>query len=394
MNPHRTLHAVIDPGGLDTYSLNQGQFRYVRDLLHGLETLAPTIRFTVFGGRPDPVAELAELFRARPDWWRYLYFPRPVVRGAMYHEQLRLTAMLTRVGADLYHNLHNMAPVVAPCPTIITIYDLMYELFPEYAKAVRSKQYQLYRWAARTRVSRAICISGNTSADVQRLWGVPASRLDVVYLGTTFAELPADMAPVVGVPVEGPLIVSPFNLEPRKNLAALVDAFARLLHAVPEARLVLYGRAAITPVREAVFERSIAKAGIGEAILRTGFLSDNQLGWLYRRATVFVFPSLYEGFGYPVLEAMASGACVVARGASAMAEILGDAGMAVETANSEEMAAAILCLLRDNERRAALGRSARDRAKEFSVRRMAEGTLKSYEQALGRENLFVAGGTR
>ena len=126
----------------------------------------------------------------------------------------------------------------------------------------------------------------------------------------------------------------PYNLEPRKNLAALVSAFAQALPAAPAARLVLYGRAAVTPEREVEFDRTVAALGVRQAIVRTGFLTDDQLGWLYRRATIFAFPSLYEGFGYPVLEAMAAGACVVARGASAMAEVMDEAGVAVETAST------------------------------------------------------------
>ena len=233
-------HIVIDPGGLDTLTLGQGQFRYVCDLLRGLRDLAPAVRFTVLGGRPDPVPELEGLFTAGPGRWRYLYFSRGTGRGAMYREQAKLTAVLVRARADLYHSLHTVLPVCAPCPTLTTVCDVMYELFPEYTRAAQSRPYRLFRWAVRTRARRVVCISRTTAADVRRLWRVPQSRLDVVYCGTTFSNSRADTSPAPGVPMEGPVVVSPYNLEPRKNLAALVSAFAQALPAAPTAKLVLY----------------------------------------------------------------------------------------------------------------------------------------------------------
>lgn len=383
----RLPHIVLDPGGLDNLSLGQGQFRYVVDLMRGFHTISPAARFTVLGGGPKPVPELAELFSSDPDRWRYIYFPRSRERGAIYRDQARLIATLIRYKANLYHGLHSTLPVFAPCPLVATVYDMMYELFPEYAGAARSRPYRLYRWTVKSRANRIICISRTTAADVSRLWCLPKSRLDVIYLGTTLTSSQIDTPPVPGLPAEVPVIVSPYNLEPRKNLSALVVAFGRLLPFFPAARLVLYGRSAITPEREAEFEKIASVAELDRAIIRTGFLADDQLGWLYRRATIFAFPSLYEGFGYPVLEAMVAGACVVARGASSMAEIMGDTGVTVATASADEFTATLVDLIGDNDRRAALGRAAQSRALQFTVRRMAEVTLSIYERALGRSLL-------
>jgi glycosyltransferase involved in cell wall biosynthesis len=131
-----------------------------------------------------------------------------------------------------------------------------------------------------------------------------------------------------------------------------------------------------------VFLGDVRRLGIEDHVVRTGFLNDNDLAWLYRRATVFVFPSLYEGFGLPVLEAMAAGACVVVRNASAMAEVVGDAGVLVETKDAEKLAGALAALLESPSRRDCLGRAARDRAERFTVRRMAELTLEIYLKSL------------
>ena len=134
---HPTI--AIDPGGLDVATPRGGQFRYVVDLVHGLDRLAPDASFVFLGGRPVPVAELAAVFGAAGSRWRYVPFVRPTGRAAMYREQVQLAMTLLRTGAHLYHGLHTIVPVLAPCPVVTTVLDLMYDLFPEYAPAARSR---------------------------------------------------------------------------------------------------------------------------------------------------------------------------------------------------------------------------------------------------------------
>ena len=257
---------------------------------------------------------------------------------------------------------------------------MMFELFPEYTAAIQSRPYRLFRWAVRHRVQRAICISQTTADDVARLWQIHRNRLDVIHLGSSFLESTA-VDSVTSVAAEGQFILSTYNLEPRKNLATLLRAFAQCRH--DRVRLVLFGRSAVTPEREREFEAIVSELGISDAVIRTGFLSDPQLRWLYRRAEVFVFPSLYEGFGYPVLEAMAAGACVVTRRASAMAEIVGAAGVLIDTTDPEQLAAALNRLLADPLERDGLRQQAALRAQHFTVPRMAEQTWNTYQKTLG-----------
>ena len=179
-------------------------------------------------------------------------------------------------------------------------------------------------------------------------------------------------------------VLSPYNLKPRKNLRSLLLAAAEVRKAHSDLKLVLYGRAAVTPAREEAFQAAVREVGLGDAIVLTDFISDESLAWLYRVSTLFVFPTLYEGFGIPVLEAMAAGACVVTRNQSAMAEILGDAGVQVETNDPPQLAAAMAALLNDVARRGELARAARMRAARFSPDAMARGTLAAYARAFGR----------
>lgn len=372
-------HIVIDPVGLDELGLGCGQYRYVVDLISGLAELKPLARFTVLGAKPSPPVELVPVFTLN-DRWMYRYYPRPTGRGAWIRDQFKLAACLASIRADLYHGLHSLIPVLALCKTVITIYDLMRELFPEYAESLaRSRSYRLYRWATRHRATRVICISRTTAEDVHRRWGIPRSRLDVVHLGTTFVEV-HDSGRQQSIANSGTIIVSPYNLEPRKNLVGLIEAFRLLLTEYPQAQLVLYGRAAVTPDREKAFESLVAPLGI--AVVRTGYLSDNDLKDLYQRATLFVFPSLYEGFGYPVLEAMAAGTCVVARNLSAMAEVVGPAGLLIDTTDHSALFRAISYCLGHESEREQFGDAAASRAREFTVHQMAFNTLTSYGAAL------------
>jgi glycosyltransferase involved in cell wall biosynthesis len=235
-----------------------------------------------------------------------------------------------------------------------------------------------------------ICISEATARDLHELWAIDRARIDVVPHGTEFVPATASRCEGrahVGIPHETayhPVLVSPYNLEPRKNLAGLLQAVAQIRSRYPSLRLVLFGRAAVTLEREAEFQHMVHELKLDDVIERTGFIEDGDLKRLYLTSDLFVFPSLYEGFGLPLLEAMASGACVIARNASAMAEVVADAGVLVETQSSELLTETILSLLDDPGRRKQLGEAARRRADDFSTERMAKSTYRSYLAALGK----------
>jgi glycosyltransferase involved in cell wall biosynthesis len=164
---------------------------------------------------------------------------------------------------------------------------------------------------------------------------------------------------------------------------ALLDAFHRLRLEFPALRLALFGKTGISEARSEWFEHAISAHGLSEAVVRLGFVNDLELADLYRSATMFVFPSLYEGFGLPLLEAMSVGACVVARNASSMAEVVGDAGVLVETAQGASLADGLRHLLSDPAERARLGAQARHRASTFTLERLARQTFEAYEAVAG-----------
>jgi glycosyltransferase involved in cell wall biosynthesis len=377
---------ALDFSQLDSVAPTSGQYRYVVDLVRGLARLEPDVDFLLLGSRRGPVPELRSVFNDHRDRWRYRQLPRREFRGADYANHVRYSLLLLRERISLIHSLHTFVPILAACPVVITIYDLMYDLFDEYEQARRSRPYRIHKWAVKHRVRRVLCISETTAADLRREWAVDDDRIDVVPLGTGFCEA----APSESSHYElsslnsSSILLSPYNLEPRKNLITLLQASALLSSRYADLKLVLFGRAAVTAEREANFERVLRDLGIEETVVRTGVVTDQQLARLYREATVFVFPSLYEGFGLPLLEAMSVGSCVVARNASAMIEVVGRSGVLVETRDAETLASAVANLLDNETLRNDLRRAATQQASQFKLERMVNLTYQSYLTALNQ----------
>jgi glycosyltransferase involved in cell wall biosynthesis len=375
---------AIDLAGLDRLWPGAGLFRYAVDLLHALHELAPPARFIVLGDFPEPVGDLKPIFQNDEAAWDYVHFPRATGFASSYRDHVRLSALLTRVRADLCHCLHMFAPVLAPCPVVVTIPDMMFELFPDYDGAVRSRPYKVFKWCTRRRVRRVICPSQTSADDLARLWGISRRRIDVVPHGLRIFH--PDAGPTAAsekaVQTTESIISSPLNLEPRKNLISLLEAFAILHPRFPKVRLLLYGKGGWSAEREAKYRADLERLKLAGSVHETGVLSDPDLWSLYCRSTLFVLPTLYEGFGYPALEAMAAGTCCVVRGCSAMAEIVGPAGVQVEPFTPDGLAEAIASLLVDEPRRRRLAQEARRRAGLFGSERMARGTFNSYTRCL------------
>jgi len=381
---------ALDFSSLDHLTLLNGQYRYCVNLVRGLARLKPVANFVLLGSRREPAAELRSVIRDEKGCWSYRQLLHHRGRGRFWRDQFLYARALRQLRPSLYHSLDGVVPLFSPCPIVTTQHDLMVELFPEYGKVRNSPAYRMNRWAVGHVAKRSICISATTASDLCRFCGVARDRIDVVMHGTEYlsvAEPGGENSLREGEVMSGswPLVLSPYNLEPRKNLITLLHAVARLRHRYPHLLLALFGHAAVTPEREQGFGRSVTELELEGAVQRTGALDDTILRRLYQQCTLFVFPSLYEGFGLPVLEAMACGACVIARGASAMAEVVGDAGMLVETRDPDLLADAIALLLDDSCARQQLRAAASGRASSFTIERMARLTYRSYCAALGIE---------
>jgi glycosyltransferase involved in cell wall biosynthesis len=295
-----------------------------------------------------------------------------------------------RARPDVLHVIDAPIPFLAPCPVVVTVHDLMTEVYPEDYPWIANRSYRRWRWLHRRRAARLLAISRTTAADIQRFWGVAPERIDVVHHGTVsfpparFEETWEDTLASRFPDLKGArFVLAPYNLEPRKNLGTLLDAFHAVRRRMPDVTLVLFGKAAWNTEREAAYDARIAALGLTSVVTRLGVVGDAELAALYRAADVFAFPALYEGFGLPLLEAMACGGCVLARDASAMAEVVGDAGLLVETSDRDALAAGLGRLLGDDAARARLRVAARARAATFTAARMARETAAVYRRAAG-----------
>jgi glycosyltransferase involved in cell wall biosynthesis len=228
------------------------------------------------------------------------------------------------------------------------------------------------------RAAAVITISSFSRSEISRFYRIPQSSIHVTHLA------PADAFRDRGRPAPDqagkfaglkPYVLAVGNLQPRKNLARLAEAFAGVCRRGAPHRLVISGK---TEWKESDVYSAIRAAGIEDRVLLPGYVPDADLPALYRDADVFVFPSLYEGFGLPVLEAMACGTPVVCSNAASLPEVAGDAAVMADPCDTGAMENAIMRVVSDPDLRASLRAKGLARVAEFSWRRTAEETLAIY----------------
>lgn len=354
---------------------------YIRQLLAHLPAAAPDLHLSAF--TPDVDLDLpAGLDVRRSTRWDT---QRPLRR--ILWEQAALPLLARQARLDLLHGAVNVNPALTPCPAVVTVHDLSFmrypQAFPPMQRAYLHSQVRRSLRAAR----RVIAVSEATKQDVVELFGVPAIRIDVVPNGVdaSFCPAPADEVEAFrrrqGLPQR--YILHLGTLEPRKNLVRLVRAFAQVRAAdlgQPPIKLALAGGKGWD--YDAIFAE-VAHQGLEQEVLFPGYVSDEDLAWWYRAATIFVYPSLLEGFGLPVLEAMACGAPTVTSNLSSLPEVAGDAGLLVDPTSVDALAAALLRLLGDAGLAAELRTRGLAQAARFPWSRTATGTAAVYRRVLG-----------
>jgi glycosyltransferase involved in cell wall biosynthesis len=284
--------------------------------------------------------------------------------------------------ADVVHatNPAGIPPAEGRQRLVVTVHDLAFELFPGMFE--RTWRY-LYKAGLRAAVKRAHAIitpSRNTAEDVLSRTKIDPGRLHVVPLAPALAPGTADSELVLSrLKVPQPYVLFVGTLEPRKNLVRLIRAYRRVAATGLPHALVLVG--ALGWHHDALM-REIALSGPGEIAL-TGPLPPEDLDALYRAADVFVYPSLYEGFGLPVIEAMARGIPTVASNTSSLPEVAGEAALGVNPRSVREIAQAIETVLTDLDLADRLSIAGRRRAERFSWDETARMTLEVYERVVG-----------
>ena len=285
--------------------------------------------------------------------------------------------------AVLFHATNYAAPRTGRVPLVVTVHDLALVRFPELGTPALRRIVGLARPA--TAAARLVLAdSESTARDLRDLFGVSPGKIRVVYPGCD-AHLPAPTVEAARqrlgqrFGLAAPYLLHVGTLEPRKNLPRLLGAYARVRASGGDVPLLVLagGRGWAA---EAI-ERAVAALGLADAVRFTGAVEREDLAALYAAAELVVYPSLYEGFGLPVVEAMACGAPVVTSNVSSLPEVAGDAAVLVDPRDEAAIAAAITELLRDDRARAELRRRGLARARKFSWARCAEQTWTVYEEA-------------
>ena len=292
-------------------------------------------------------------------------------------EQLLLPRLLRRQGIQLLHSLGGTAPGWPGTASVLTLHDLIYARHPEaHTRLMTLGMRAMVPLAARS-ADRIIAVSEATKAEIGRVLDVPPDRVDVVYEAGR-PPGPATPEPELRARLrlgDAPLVLSVSARRPHKNLRRLLQAFAGLAEGP---FLVLPGYP--TPF-EGELAAEVSRLGLAGRVRLLGWVSEEDLEALYLAARCFVFPSLAEGFGLPVLEAMERGVPVACSRASSLPEVAGDAARYFDPLDVEDLRRAIAELLEDESLRARLAAAGRDRARLFSWERAAAETVAVYEHA-------------
>lgn len=356
-----------------------GVSRYTEALIRELPALAPDDEFVVFSGRDRPPA--SRHFDPRIEWVHSpLPTARPEVRIAW--EQTSGQTVARRKHLDLIHAPVNVTPLMTGVPRVVTIHDLAFHLFPEQYPGAKQRYLRAMTRISVRRATRVIAVSNATRRDIIQLYGCDPERVMTVPngVGPEFVPLPPEQIAAFrqkrGLP--DPFILFLGTLQPRKNLETLLRAYARIA-AETGWGLVVVGATGWS--YEPIFATAAA-LGLADSVIFAGFAEPDELPYWYNAAGMLVYPSVYEGFGLPALEAMACGTPVIAANNSSLPEVVGEAGLLVGARDVEALAHAIGILARDPELRLELSRRGRQRAAGFSWRKTAEATLGVYHDAV------------
>lgn len=362
---------------LITPSPHTGVGRQLYGLLAGLQEIDQNNTYLLYANNHLPLPIQAANFRP---------YPLPVHPQARLRNHLftvfGLPLLAARHGLGVLHIPNTMPLLFRSRPVVTTIFDLTEFALPQrvYEKG-RHRYRRLANWLAARRASAVITTSANTKSDLVRYLGVDPAKVHVIYPGidhdhfrplTISPARRAHLARVYGLPDRYLLYAG--KIQPRKNLVRLLQAFHQLRPAHPDLHLVLAGARGWM---DQEVGRTVEELHLADVVHFTGPLTGD-LPALYNLAEMLVFPSLYEGFGFPLVEAMACGLPVVTAATSSLGEVAGDAALCVDPTSVEQIALAVDTLLRDTDRRETLRQKGLAHAQRFSWPQCAAETLACY----------------
>lgn len=288
-----------------------------------------------------------------------------------------LPKLVKEVQADTLHVTY-IGPFIKPCPLVVTVHDVSYRRYPEFFSPRDRLLLNTLLPYSMLQADRIVTVSEHAKAEIIHYYPFTASKISAIYeaADVKYHILAADTPLLNQVRqkygIEGDFILAVGNLQPRKNIQRLVEAFVPLLADYPQLKLVVVGKAAW----QASAISSFVKASGAEAqIIFTGYAPDEDLLALYNMAKIFIYPSLYEGFGLPILEAMACGTAVITSNITSMPEVAGDAAILIDPYDVGAMQGALRQILTDDSYRQSLITRGLAQCQQFTWERCSAETL-------------------
>lgn len=371
---------------------NAGISRYIYSLLEGLSRLEDKDRYTVFVSRDEIAAAAASPFgqssslRLVPVSWPTSQPPQRIA-----WEQLALPEALRSKAVDVFHAPANVLPPRLPCASVVTVHDVAFMRYPQFFRPMRRAYQRRFVRSSVGRATRIAAVSESTKRDLVEYLSAPAECTDVIYPG-----IPDDFQPVRDeeklaafraahrLPERYALFLG--TLEPRKNLVGLVEAYAQLREQHADTPSLVIAGAKGWYYSE-LFER-VRALGLLGAITFAGYVAREEQPMWYSGAEAFVYPSLYEGFGIPVLEALACGVPTVTSNLSSLPEAAGSLALQVDPQDRTALAHAMLRALTDATLRQRTTAEGLQWARQFSIERMAKAYKESYRRAAERAQMI------
>ena len=347
------------PGGVG------GTEIYLRNLLQAFAGIDRQNEYFVFTNRETGGDLVPEGFHHEPQSVNAVSRPRRLL-----YEQTSLRAELKRRRVDVLLNPGFTAPFSPGCPNVTVFHDLQHLRHPEHFRWFDLPFWRMFLWGSVRRSTLILADSEATGADLRRYYHLPETRVRVVPLGVEphFFEIARMRAPEQFL-----LCVS--TLHPHKNLDRLVSVFAKFRERRPDWKLVIAGLRGFFAEQ---LEAGIARLGIGDCVHLTGWIPREELYDLYRRAGAFVYPSTFEGFGLPVLEAMAAGVPLACSDIEPLSAIVGDGAVKFPPGDEDAMLQSLLAVTQPNEHLVQRGSV---RAREFTWEKTARKTLEALVEA-------------
>jgi glycosyltransferase involved in cell wall biosynthesis len=356
-----------------------GTERYALSLLRAMARLDTVASFHIFVS--SDAADVA--LPTQPNFHRVVCrFPARHRSLRYVWEQVLLPLQLRRRGIDLVHSLGYVGPLNSSCPRVVTIHDTNYLALRDLMSPAKRYLVPFFVRESARRSDHVITDSNFAAAQIRADTGIEGGKISVIHLGgREQAAGPAELRwseIAERYPIQKPYIVAFSSPFAHKNVPRLVDAFSRLSARLPHS-LVLIGHVA---ERDAL-ERAILKASLGGRVVPAGYVPDAHVAALLQNAELFVFPSLYEGFGLPLLEAQELGVPVACSNTTSLPEVAGDSAFFFDPTSVEEMTEAISRCLTDPELRGELVRKGSVNVRRFAWAETARKTLALYRRVIG-----------